>query len=152
VVRHLGRVAVAISGLAFASTVLYALMFLLVFKRVVTPQFFVDYGLILGCVPLALIVATYLLRLGAGRWMLAAGDMREAYDYAYPRRRSGVTIGRTEAAVNRYVAAEATRCMGRPEQALEILDEEYAVPWRPAVRAMLARARDETVQSLEAQQ
>jgi hypothetical protein len=147
-VRYLGRATVAVSVCAFVSTVAFAVLFLLVFKRVYEPPIFVDYGLALGCVPLALIAATYLLRLGAARWMLEAGCLDEAYEYSHSRRKGGVTVGRTEAAVNRYVAAEAVRRMGRPEEALRILDEDYRAPRRRAILVLLERARAHSLSDL----
>ena len=116
-------------------------MFLLVFKRVVDQPFFVDYGLAVGCGPLSLIVVTYLLRMGVGKWLLRAGHHREAYDYSHARRVRSVTVGGTEAGVNRFVAAEASRRLGRPQEAIEILDERYRAPRREAVRQLLATAR-----------
>jgi hypothetical protein len=139
--RHLGRLAVGLTVVAFVATAAYALFFLLVFKAVIAAGWFVEHGLLLAAVPLVLIAATYLARLGVAKWMLDAGALPEAYAYAYPRRRAGIAIGPTEAAVNRYVAAESARQMGRLDDARAILAETYRTPWRPAARELLAKVK-----------
>ena len=139
--RHLGKIAVLLTVLAFAATAGFALVFLLVFKGVIWAEWFVDYGLLIAVGPLALIAATYLVRLGASKWMLDAGALEEAFAYASPRRRASVAIGPTEAAVNRYVAAEAARRLGRIDEARAILSEPYRAPWRPAARKLLEEVR-----------
>ncbi len=139
--KHLGRVAVGLTVLAFLTTATYAVFFLLVYKAVVYAEWFVEHGLLLAAVPLVLIAATYLVRLGASKWMLDAGAWSEAYNYAHPRRRAGIAIGPTEAAVNRYVAAESARRMGRLDDARRILSEKYKAPWRRAARDLLAEVK-----------
>lgn len=140
--KHMGQVAVALTVLAFVSTVGLAVLMLAAFQGIVHVPWLMDFGLYLTAVPLLLITATYLVRLGVAKWMLDAGELAATYAYAHPRRKTGLSIGPTEAAVNRYAAAEAARRLGRLDDARAILAEPYRKPWRKAARDLLVRAEE----------
>ena len=146
--KYLGRFAVVMSALAFVSTVGYAAVFLLVYKGALRAPLFLDYGLAAGVAPLVLIILTYLLRMGAGRWMLKAGCPAQAFAYAHRRRKPGIFVGPSEAAINRYVAAESIRRLGKPQEALSILDEAVRPPWRAQLRVLQEEARKAALDDL----
>lgn len=135
---HLTRLAL---GLSFLATAAYAVAFLLTARGLISLELALRFGLPLMLVPLILIVGTHLLRRSLGALLLRKGLHPEAVSYCQPRTRPSLSVGRNEAAFNLYVAAEATRRMGRPAAALELLDQIPARPWRSDTGQLLKLAR-----------
>ena len=99
------------------------------------------YGLWMTLGVFALLVLTVFMRYHAGLMLLKRGEHEEALRYSRPRVTANVTVGKNEAAINRYVAAEALRRMGSPVAALAQLDIRAAAPRNQTLKQMLKIAR-----------
>jgi hypothetical protein len=143
-----GRAAVAMTGLSFAVTVGTVLAFLAASRGWGLTGWMLHNGLSLVAVCLLMVVGTHLLRRGAGLWMLSRGAWAQALEYCGARSAPTLTVGRNEAGLNRYVAAEALRRLGRAAEGLALLDASHAPPWRKDTRQLLALARVEVLLDL----
>jgi hypothetical protein len=129
------------TALAFVTTAAYVITFLIASQGWLPVGWLAQWGLPLMTLPLTLIIAAHLLRRGAGLLLLRRGLLDPARRYCLPRAHTSPTVGRNEAAFNRYVAAEANRRLGDPHAALRLLDEPLARPWRADTRQLLAISR-----------
>ena len=137
----IGRVTVWVTVLAFLTTAGLVTLFLLSVNGIALSVVTVRYWGWFFPLPFVLVVATYLLRHSAGLLMLARGDAQGTLTYCLARVETSVTVGRNEAALNRYAAAEALRTTGRPVDALALLEVQFKAPWRSDVRELLLVAR-----------
>jgi len=104
-------------------------------------DFVVTYGHWLTLGTILLFPLAVLLRFRAGLMMLRRGNLDDAIRYCQPRAQVTLTVGRDEAAVNRYVAAEAFRRQGDPATSLKLLEQESPAPFIAAHRQLLSLAR-----------
>ena len=104
-------------------------------------RFVVDWGHWLTLIPITLFPIAVLLRFRAGLMMLNRGHLDDALRYCKPRAQTSLTVGRDEAALNCYVAAEVLRRQGAPETALELLNTTGPAPIIAAHRQLLSLAK-----------
>ncbi len=135
------RLTMLTTVLAFVSTVGLAIAFALAYKGIALRPFMMSYGGYFFPVPFVLTVITYLLRHSAGLMLLRRGKLKEALVYCQPRVDTTWTVGRNEAALNRYVCAEVHRLEDKPKEALALLEAKHTAPWRLDVKQLLYVAR-----------
>lgn len=141
----IARLTSLITSLAFLSTCLLAGAVLLAYSGVALTAWMGQYGGWFFPVPLIFIVAMYLLRYSAGLLMLARGEHAAVLAYCLPRVEVSLAVGRSEAGLNRYAAAEAHRRAGSPEAAHRLLEMESEAPGRQDVAQLLLTARAEAL-------
>jgi len=145
----IGRLTVWVTALAFLTTVALVTAMVLSLQGVAEAVFTIRYWGWFFPLPFVLVVATYLLRHSAGLLMLARGDGEGVLSYCLPRVDVSVSVGRNEAALNRYAAAEATRTTGLPAEALTLLEADFKAPWRKDVSQLLLVARAQSLLDLD---
>lgn len=144
----IARLTSLITSLAFLSTFLLAVAVLLAYSGVVWTVWMGQYGGWFFPFPLIFIVAMYLLRYSAGLLMLERGEHDAVLFYCLPRLDVSLAVGRSEAGLNRYAAAEAHRRTGSPEAAHRLLDVKIKAPGRRDVAQLLQAARAEALLDL----
>ncbi|MBH25846.1 MAG: hypothetical protein CMH57_15675 [Myxococcales bacterium] len=134
-------VTIALTWIAFGVVMTLALLFVMAYRGFMMQQLMIDYGMVLVLITSLLMVTAVLLRYRAGLMMLSRGQLDEALRYCQPRSTVTLTVGRDEAAINRYVAAEAHRRRGAATAALALLDSEHTTPRSASLSRMLRIAR-----------
>jgi len=134
-------VTVVFTWIAFAVVMGLALLFVMAYKGFMLQQMMIDYGMILVLITSVLMVTAVTLRYRVGLMLLARNQLDEALRYCQPRSTVTLTVGRDEAAINRYVAAEAHRRRGAAAAALALLDSEHTTPRSASLSRMLRIAR-----------
>ena len=145
----IARLTLLITALAFISTVALVVLFVLAARGIALTSVIGQYGGWFFPIPFVLVVATYLMRYSAGLLMLRGEHHEAALGYCRPRSAVSLSVGRDEAGLNRYAAAEALRQLKRPREALTLLEAPEKPPWRRDVKQLLYAARVEALLDLE---
>ncbi|MEO1272178.1 MAG: hypothetical protein AAFX99_29125 [Myxococcota bacterium] len=130
-----------LSGLTFVAVIVLAALFVLAYRGIALQTVMIQYGLVWVLIVSAMMIVTVLLRYRAGMMMLHRNQLDEALRYCQPRSTVTLTVGRDEAAINRYVAAEAHHRRGAATAALALLDAEHTAPRSAHLTRLLTLTR-----------
>lgn len=145
----IARLTLLITILAFVSTVALVVVFVLAARGVALTMVVGQYGGWFLPIPFIFVVGTYLMRYSAGLLMLRGDHLQAVLDYCQPRTAVTLSVGRNEAALNRYATAEALRRMKKPKEALALLKAPEKPPWRKDVKQLLYVVQAEALLDLE---
>lgn len=138
----LARLTLALTGLATLATLATAGLFLTAWYDLGGLRDLAsDAALIALFAALALVLVAFWMRLQVASWLLERDDLDALLRYALPRATPSWTVGRNEAARNRFAAAEALRRSGRPREAIALLDTGGRPPSSADLNALLRLAR-----------